>query len=66
MRYLTKFLTALCHNKDIRSSQILFDFVSIEDESVFQQKKKEYSKIKPIARLNEMSNTEGEVNLIKN
>ena len=49
MRYLEKFLNWLVNNPIIKNSQLLYDFVSIEEYEDFNKKKNEYIKmIKPI------------------
>jgi hypothetical protein len=46
MRYLEKFLNALCENKLFLNCQPFVDFLKIEDENEFMNKKKEYLKTK--------------------
>ena len=61
MKFLDKFLFALISNPIIKSSQIFYEFVSLE-ENVYNAKKKEYTKsVKPPVKINEFKNLEGKV-----
>ncbi len=61
MKFLNKFLFALTSNPIIKSSQIFFEFVSL-DENAYNAKKKEYTKsVKAPVKINEFKNLEGKV-----
>ena len=60
MRYLDKFLDSLACDFLIKNSQIFQDFLQLEEKD-FNNKKKEYSKIKAPAKLSEMKTIEGNV-----
>src|SRR5690606_1851108 len=53
------FLDSLALNSLTKNSQILLDFLSIEKDSEFSQKKKEFLKIKPPAKLSDMKTSDG-------
>ena len=63
MRTLEKFLNNLLLNPIIKFSQLLYDFISIENEADFNKKKKEYEKMKPPQNLNEYQSLMGRVNI---
>jgi len=66
MKFLNKYLFSLASNQIIKSSQIFYDFLTLEEE-VFNAKKKEYHKtIKAPVKINEMRNLEGNVKILKN
>ena len=62
MRYLEKFLNALCENKVFINCQPFVDFLKIEDESEFTAKKKEWQKVK-LTKLSEIKTQEGQLKL---
>jgi hypothetical protein len=62
MRFLEKFMESLASNPVVKNSQVFFDFLTVENESDFNNKKKEHAKVKSPAKLSEIKNTEGEVN----
>jgi hypothetical protein len=62
MRYLEKFLNSLCENKLFLNCQPFVDFLKIEDENEFINRKKEYAKIKPI-KLNDLGSLNGTIKL---
>jgi hypothetical protein len=61
MRFLEKFMESLTANTIIKNSQIFYDFLTIEKESDFNIKKKEYLKLKAPTKLSEMRSVDGEV-----
>jgi hypothetical protein len=61
MKFLNKFLYALISNPIIKTSQIFYEFVSL-DENAYNVKKKEYTKsVKSPLKLNEFKSLEGKV-----
>ncbi len=64
MRFLEKFMESLTASVIIKNSQILYDFLTIEKETDFANKKKEYQKIKAPSKLSEMRSIDGEVFII--
>ena len=63
MKFLNKYLFSLASNKIIKSSQIFYEFLTLEEDA-FNAKKKEYYKtVKAPVKINEMKNLEGQVNL---
>lgn len=61
MKFLDKFLYSLIANPIIKSSQIFYEFLSME-ENAFNNKKKEYNKsIKSPSKITEFKNMEGKV-----
>ena len=66
MKFLNKFLFALLSNPVIKSSQIFYEFVSL-DENAYNAKKKDYTKsVKSPVKISEFKNLEGKVKQIKN
>ena len=63
MRTLEKFMNYLLLNPIIKSSQLLYDFISIENEAEYNKKKKEYEKMKPPQNINENQSLIGIVNI---
>ena len=63
MRTLEKFLNYVLKNPILKSSQILYDFISIEKDADFQKKKKEYEKIKSSTNINDFQMPNGSANL---
>ena len=63
MRTLEKFLNYVLKNPVLKSSQILYDFISIEKDADFQKKKKEYEKIKPSTNINDFQMPNGSANV---
>ena len=63
MRTLEKFLNYALKNPVLKSSQILYDFISIEKDADFQKKKKEYEKIKPSTNINDFQMPNGSANV---
>ena len=63
MRTLEKFLNYALKNPVLKSSQILYDFISIEKDADFQKKKKEYEKIKPSTNINDFQMPNGNANV---
>ena len=63
MRTLEKFLNYLLLNPIIKYSQLLYDFISIENEADFNKKKKEYEKMKPPQNINENQSLIGRINI---
>jgi hypothetical protein len=64
MRFLDKFMESLAANPTIKNSKVFYDFLSIENESDFNNKKKEYAKLKPPSKLSEIKTIEGEVKIM--
>lgn len=54
-------MESLSVNEIIKNSSILYDFLTIEKEADFMNKKKEYQKFKAPAKLNEIRTLSGEV-----
>ena len=50
-------------NPNIKSSQLFYDFISIENDADFQKKKKEYEKMKPPVNINDFQSPFGKVNI---
>ena len=63
MRTLEKFLNYVLKNPILKSSQILYDFISIEKDADFQKKKKEYEKIKPTTNIEFFHMPKGSANI---
>ena len=63
MRTLEKFLNYALKNPVLKSSQILYDFISIEKDADFQKKKKEYEKMKPSTNINDFQMPNGSANV---
>ena len=63
MRTLEKFLNYLLKNPILKASQILYDFISIEKDSEFQKKKKEYEKIRPSTNIDDFQMPNGSANI---
>lgn len=61
MRGLEKFLNGFAIDPLMRTSQILNDFLTVENDSDWNQKKAEYSKLKPITEMTEMLSLTGEL-----
>lgn len=64
MRFLEKFMDALVSNPIIKNSKILYEFLTIEEETDFMNKKKEYLKVKSPTKLSEMKSLDGEIKSI--
>lgn len=62
-RKLQKFIQALVDDPLIRNSPILFDFLSIENQSEFYSRKTYYTKVKPPKTLAETYSLNGQVKL---
>jgi len=54
-------MESLSENPVVKNSQILFDFLTLEKEADFINKKKEYMKLKAPSKLSEIKTIEGEV-----
>ena len=63
MRSLEKFLNGLLIHPLIKNSQILFDFLSIQNESDFNKKKKKYGKITSPTHIGEIKTLEGDIKI---
>ena len=63
---MNKFFESIIHDPLIRNSQLLADFLTINDEKVFASKKNEYNKLKHPSSISEMKSLEGKVNLTLN
>ena len=66
VRCMNKFFESIIQDPLIRNSQILTDFLTINDEKVFTAKKNEYNKLKHPSTISEMKSLEGKVNLTLN
>ena len=63
MRSMEKFLNGLLIHPLIKNSQILFDFLSIQNEVDFNQKKKKYGKITAPTHIGEIKTLEGDLKI---
>ena len=65
MKYLEKFINFLIKDELIKSSQILYDFLTIQNEEDFQQRKKFYDKLKisPFIEIKERKSINGELKI---
>lgn len=63
MRSLEKFMQGLAVDPLLRSSKILFDFLTIENEQEWNNKKAAYNKMKTPTQLAEIKTLTGEMNL---
>ena len=66
LRTLEKFINLLLTDPIIRDSQILYDFLSIEEESKFNNRKKYYSNYKLPMNLCEFKSPNGKLNITIN
>lgn len=60
MKFLNKYLFSLASNPIIKSCQVFFEFLTLEEE-VFNAKKKDYAKLKTPEKITEIKNLEGSV-----
>ena len=63
MRSLEKFINGLLIHPLIKNSQILFDFLSIQNDSDFNKKKKKYGKITAPTHVGEIKTLEGDIKI---
>ena len=63
MRNLEKFLNYLLKDPLIKSSQILFDFLSIENEEDYNKRKRIYNKMRTPTEFNEIRSVNGKTRL---
>ena len=63
MKNLERFLNYLIKDPLIKSSQILFDFLSIENEEEYNKKKRIYNKLKTPTEFNEIKSINGKTRL---
>ena len=63
-RTLERFLNTLMEDPILKESQIIYDFLSVEEGSKFEERKKFYHKIKIPQNLNEYKNPEGKLKII--
>ena len=63
MRSIEKFLNGLLIHPLIKNSQILFDFLSVENEQDFYKKKKKYGKITAPTHVGEIKTVEGDIKI---
>lgn len=63
MRSLEKFINGLLIHPLIKNSQILFDFLSIQNEADFYKKKKKYGKITSPTHIGEIKTLEGDIKI---
>ena len=66
MRTLEKFLNSLMEDPVIKSSQIVYDFLSIEEESKFNEKKKYYNNFKLPLYLRDFKSPNGKLDITLN
>ena len=66
MRSLEKFLISLLNDPIIKYSQLLYDFLSIEEESKFNNKKKYYSNYKLPTNLRDFKSPNGKLDITIN
>ena len=66
MRNLEKFLNALMDDPVIKSSQIIFDFLSIEEDNKFNEKKKFYNNFKSPLYLRDYKSPNGKLDITLN
>ena len=63
MRSIEKFLNGLLIHPLIKNSQILFDFLSVENEEDFFKKKKKFGKITSPTHIGEIKTVEGDIKI---
>ena len=63
MRSIEKFLNGLLIHPLIKNSQILFDFLSVQNEADFYKKKKKYGKITAPTHVGEIKTLEGDIKI---
>ena len=63
MRSIEKFLNGLLIHPLIKNSQILFDFLSVQNEADFYKKKKKYGKIVAPTHVGEIKTLEGDIKI---
>ena len=63
MRSIEKFLNGLLIHPLIKNSQILFDFLSVQNEADFYKKKKKYGKITSPTHVGEIKTLEGDIKI---
>ena len=63
MRFLEKFMQGLAVDPLIRNSQILYDFLTTENEQEWNTKKANYNKLRAPVKLNEIKTITGEMKL---
>jgi hypothetical protein len=63
-RTLERFLNTLMEDPILKESQIIYDFLSVEEGSKFEERKKFYHNIKIPQNLNEYKNPEGKLKII--
>ena len=62
-RTLEKFLNLLIQDPNIKSSKILYDFISIEQDNQFNDAKKSYNNYKPPQQLKDYQTTTGKLDI---
>ena len=65
-RYLEKFLISLLNDPVIRVSQVLYDFLSVEDDNLFVYKKKAYNNYKIPTNVSEFKSPDGKIDITIN
>ena len=63
MRSMEKFMNGLLIHPLIKNSNILFDFLSVENEADFYKKKKKYGKITSPTHVGEFKTVEGDIKI---
>ena len=63
MRSIEKFINGLLIHPLIKNSQILFDFLSVQNEADFYKKKKKYGKITAPTHVGEIKTLEGDIKI---
>ena len=62
-RTLEKFLNLLLQDPNIKSSKILYDFISIEQDNQFNEAKKSYNNYKPPQQLKDYQTVTGKIDI---
>lgn len=63
MRALTKFMNHLLENPELRNSQILYSFLTLNEKNKFEEAKKKFGKLKEPQSYSDMSTISGKVSL---
>ena len=60
---IKRFMTRLINHPLIRNSQILYDFISIKEEKLFENKRSTYDKLLPPSKAEEIKTNNGHLNI---
>ena len=63
MRILERFLVYLAKDPLVKNSQIFYDFLTLEDESEFEKRKKIYNKLKTPIELKDIKSIDGKMKI---